>query len=445
MLREESFLRNIGDQLGQVVTIDTSESYITKLFGPRIRLLVRTLHNLPHTIILPRIDREGSVEYKLEYSGLPNQCGRCRSREHQVRHCPKKENKTQQRTNIPAPAPKQVWRARPNVTQNRTENSISTSKAQEVNQPASPLPPSPPPQLHETEPPVQREDETSVPLDSTLHRNDINFPQLSSPTPQSPPQRPTPTTPTETPEQTPTFVWRPKAVADSPKTKGKEKVQSQESTPITRQGYRTGRLAEDFWSAIGMPQTPPSFRKKLKVVPLLTRNEEQTEYLVNKSPTLPLSITEAHVAEVLAGIPWSTIRAQKHVVSETAQALNKVLIFNNTLTSPFQTWSQGKWFANWDISREGEHTCTMYVCIAVPEVKLKIRKGRDFGWRRIPDNIREVLANSPPEQIHVATPHNVQWQAMAGSKITTSPTMPQQLPTSPNHFAVLSEEESLSS
>lgn len=90
VLRNDTFLRIIGEQIGQVISIDNSEAYRAKLFGPRIRLLVRDLDNLPNTVVLPRLDGEGLIEYALEFSGLPNQCGRCRSREHQVRFCPRK-------------------------------------------------------------------------------------------------------------------------------------------------------------------------------------------------------------------------------------------------------------------------------------------------------------------------------------------------------------------
>ena len=93
ILREDNFLRTVGDQIGQVIAIDNSDAYRAKLFGPRIRILIRDIQTLPHTVVLPRLDGEGSVEYTLEYSGLPHQCGRCRSRDHQVRHCPRKELK----------------------------------------------------------------------------------------------------------------------------------------------------------------------------------------------------------------------------------------------------------------------------------------------------------------------------------------------------------------
>ena len=97
ILRDEAFLRTIGEQLGQVIDIDNLEVYKAKLFGPRICLLVQDVNNLPQLVVIPRLDGEGVVEYDLEFSGLPNQCGRCRSRDHQVRHCPKRETQERDR------------------------------------------------------------------------------------------------------------------------------------------------------------------------------------------------------------------------------------------------------------------------------------------------------------------------------------------------------------
>ena len=59
VLREEAFLHTIGEQIGQVISIDNSEAYRAKLFGPRIRLLVRDLSALPQTVVIPRLDGEG--------------------------------------------------------------------------------------------------------------------------------------------------------------------------------------------------------------------------------------------------------------------------------------------------------------------------------------------------------------------------------------------------
>lgn len=105
-------------------------------------------------------------------------------------------------------------------------------------------------------------------------------PMLSSPASQRSPTTPQVKTP-QTMEKTPTpvFVWRSKPPNDdSPRTqetttdKGKAKAKpnipkAPDSTPITRQGYRTGRLAEDFWTALDIPNIPPSPRKTLQVIP----------------------------------------------------------------------------------------------------------------------------------------------------------------------------------
>jgi hypothetical protein len=70
ILREDKFLRIVEEQIGQVIVVDNSEAYRAKLFGPRIRVLVRDLKTLPQSVIIPRLDEEGVIEYKLKYSGL---------------------------------------------------------------------------------------------------------------------------------------------------------------------------------------------------------------------------------------------------------------------------------------------------------------------------------------------------------------------------------------
>lgn len=119
ILRDERFLHTIGNQIGQVISIDSSEAYKAKLLGPRIRLLVQNLDALPHTVVLPRLDGKGTQEYALEFSGLPNQCGRCRSREHQVRNCPKKDITNRYQKSQPARKEKEApqWRRRQEPTQ----------------------------------------------------------------------------------------------------------------------------------------------------------------------------------------------------------------------------------------------------------------------------------------------------------------------------------------
>lgn len=230
--------------------------------------------------------------------------------------------------------------------------------------------------------------------------------------------------------------------------KGKEKMKplGTESTPITRQGYRSGRLADDFWAVMAIPDTLLSPRKKLRIIPFLTKNSNHSEYLVDNSKSPHTTIATAHIAETLAGVPWTLVRARQHIVNETTHALHKVLIFNNQNTTPFHKWEQGSWFSQWTLTTDGEHLCTCFVSVAVPESKIKVRKGRDFGWRKIPSLITNVLTAPQTYLIQDAAALGQHWQGMAGKKEKApARTPPEDTPAAKNPFAVLSEEEENSS
>lgn len=288
-----------------------------------------------------------------------------------------------------------------------------------------------------------------------LQPNEINFPQLiphpQSPEPKTPshsaPQREGETTPSQKPESpprkeaetVPTFIWRRKDKAeDSQTTKGKEKVRGPESAPLTRQGYRSGRLAEDFWTAIQVPETPHATRKKLRVYPFLTKNASHTEYLVEHNAHK--TITPVHIAELPAGVPWTTSRARQHIVNEVAQALHKILIFNNQQTSPFQTWLQGNWFSQWTLSTTGEQICTLFVSVEVLESKLKLRKGKKLGWLEIPAEIQTILNLPHTEEIQEAGEQGLSLMEMTGHKDEASAAIKLFTTATHNPFSILSEE-----
>lgn len=276
--------------------------------------------------------------------------------------------------------------------------------------------------------------------------DDLNFPKLQTPTSAvrktSLNQEASPASKSKEPQ----FVWRAQNVTKSvPKTHaadgGKQKEKIPESTPLTRQGYRTGRLAEDFWSALGTPNTPVANPKKLRVIPFLTKNRhvKQAEYLVDRRGQTFGAIAYVQIAEVLAGIPWTQIRARQHVVNEVSQALQFFLIFNNNLSNPFQRWNQGLWYAQWG-QEEGECICTLYVSIDVPEQKVKPRKGNNMGWRREPMEVTIICTSHMTEDIQVVAADLTLWQVMVG-RLPILKTMEQMPPESHNRFASLLEEE----
>ena len=217
------------------------------------------------------------MEYTLEYSGLPNQCGTCRSLEHQVCHCPKQDGKFKRREAQPNHKPVQQYRKKTKLPKEAlptapastsTDLPIHAHNMDNTTARGSGLPveierPNTP-----TTPPFKSSPSTDT-LPATLQLDEIIFPRLPSPSP-SPQHTPLPPI-----GAGPSFVWRMKDPATT--NKEKEKLgglpkKGIESTPITRQGYRSGRLAEDFWTAIGMPNTPASPMKTLKVIAVVTKS-----------------------------------------------------------------------------------------------------------------------------------------------------------------------------
>lgn len=311
-------------------------------------------------------------------------------------------------------------------------------------------PPSPSPQATYTPAHGTNHNSTGEQADfniNLLQPDDINFPKLQ--TPVSAHRMTQETDPSSKNNET-QFVWKSQHITSSlPKpspadgNKGKGKLL--DSTPVTRQGYRTGRLAEDFWSSLGMPNTPSTNSKKLRVIPFLTKNRptEQAEYLVDRRGTSFGVVAYVHIAEVLVGIPWTQTRARQHVVDEVSQTLHKKLIFNNNLSNPFQRWNQGQWYAQWGQKEEGESICTLYVSIDVLEQKVKPRKGNHMGWRKEPVDVSLLRTSQATEEIQLVEPDNPLWQRMAG-RLPLTQAKEHMSPESHNRFATLLEKEATS-
>ena len=121
----------------------------------------------------------------------------------------------------------------------------------------------------------------------------------------------------------------------------------------------------------------------------------------------------------MAGVPWTINRVRQHVISEVSQALHKILIFNNQSNTPIYKWEQGKWFSHWSLE-EGVNTCTIYAYIAIPENKLKIRKGREIGWKKLPTGMKEIIEGHTAESIkEVETTPG--WQEVLGINTVSTP------------------------
>ena len=98
-LRQEECLREIVGSFGRVLKVESSESCMGRLAGPRVRTLVSNLEELPNTVILPNFEKNNDrgKEFSVLYSGLPDQCDRCRQFSHLAKNCEKKKLPPQQK------------------------------------------------------------------------------------------------------------------------------------------------------------------------------------------------------------------------------------------------------------------------------------------------------------------------------------------------------------
>lgn len=66
-------------------------------------------------------------------------------------------------------------------------------------------------------------------------------------------------------------------------------------------------MVDDFWTTLRTPGTPLTHRKTLQVTPILftEHNRATAEYLVDNKSVPYQSITQVHIVELLAGIPWT--------------------------------------------------------------------------------------------------------------------------------------------
>lgn len=102
LLRTPQLLTEAFSSINKVIAIDPSETYRSKVSGPRVRILVDDITKLLYSMVLPNF-LGGKREYIIDYSGLPIQCNQCRNTLHHAKNCPliKKKNGKRPRNNPP--------------------------------------------------------------------------------------------------------------------------------------------------------------------------------------------------------------------------------------------------------------------------------------------------------------------------------------------------------
>jgi hypothetical protein len=81
----------MASKLREVLEIEAADSYIKRPVGPMITIKLRDISKLPGYIRIPSMaegtEDTATIAQKILYSGLPNQCRKCRRFGHHARAC----------------------------------------------------------------------------------------------------------------------------------------------------------------------------------------------------------------------------------------------------------------------------------------------------------------------------------------------------------------------
>jgi hypothetical protein len=99
----------MASKLGEALEIEAADSYIKRPVGPMITIELRDITKLAGYIRIPSMaegaEMNDTVAQRILYSGLPNQCRRCRRFGHHARVCNVIKIKPWEGASHPTPPP----------------------------------------------------------------------------------------------------------------------------------------------------------------------------------------------------------------------------------------------------------------------------------------------------------------------------------------------------
>ncbi|CAM6009345.1 unnamed protein product [Sphagnum balticum] len=438
--RNTRALTIMASKLGEVLEIKVADLYIKRPVGPMITIELRDISKFPRYIRIPSMvegtEDNVTITQRILYSGLPNQCRRCRRFGHHARTCTTSRSKPWEGAPTPNPPntrgeegkrPGGVGVPQPSKAQANKQPQAQNAKRNQVQTEMNQRQPEASKQAgHLTQQNIVNTSDALLNTEATprnliqkdtpgnLETNQVDsfssdipsaattnpFAALEKLNPEAEDLRYTQGESSESwafqasRKQAPRDASPRQALPHSP-----THVPTQDFTPGSRRKRTCSEVHNSFFTSLGIPVPPGQEHARARVWPVLSRERDnQKEILVNvksnDSPNLPLHIRCMSASEK----EWTSASALEDLTRNVEIELEeKILRFSLSLKGRLAlewSWQEDHAKGGWE--------CTILAHISTGFSGISAQKRKNLHWRTL-----ESMPNMNNDVVFVGPAHSL--------------------------------------